>query len=62
MQLAPGLQMLPHWLQFAGSLVVFVQTELQTFGICPGHPQTPPVHVAKTGHASPHPPQFESSV
>jgi hypothetical protein len=40
-----------HDPQCAGSVIVFVHTEPQVFGMPAGHPHVPAVHVAPTGHA-----------
>ena len=49
-QVAPGLHALPQVLQLAGSVCVFVQTELQTSGLPAGQLHVLALHVAPFGH------------
>jgi hypothetical protein len=46
LHMAPGLHFMPHPLQFAGSVIVLVHTELHRVGIPAGQLQCPLVHVA----------------
>jgi hypothetical protein len=60
--MAPGLHFIPHPLQFAGSVIVFVHTELQIVVMPAGQVHVPAAHVAPWGHALPHIPQLLASV